>query len=48
MTEIEAYLLIKQNIFEFSSEIHWAFSCGALIFINSTFATKFKNILLNH
>ena len=31
-----------------NQETHWAFSCGVLIFMNSTFATKFKNILLNH
>ena len=90
--KITIYLVIEQNIFEFSSkskvhenehsqekaqcvswfiktksdirlkfhcawmsdfvsinqETHWAFSCRVLIFMKSTFATKFKNILLNH
>ena len=31
-----------------NQETHLVFSYGVLIFMNSTFATKLKNILLNH
>ena len=30
-----------------NQEAQWDFSCRVLIFMNSTFAIKFKNILLN-
>ena len=38
---------ISDFVSNINQETHWAFSCGVLIFVNSTFATKFKNILLN-
>ena len=39
---------LMSDFVSINQETHWAFSCGVLIFMNSTSASKFKNILLNH
>ena len=39
---------LMSDFVSITQETHWAFSCGVLIFMNSTFITKFKNILFNH
>ena len=34
------------DLFSINQKTHWAFSCGVLSFMNSTFTTKFKMFCL--